>query len=503
MKRIPFRFKWLLVFMVCLLMACSPVGPSFHRPHPPVPKTYTAPISQKQTIATATKMGKSQHFQAEKDIPAQWWSVFHSKSLNDLVLASVRCNPSVGAAKAALRASLENAYAQRGALLPFVGASFAPTVQQTAGVLQSNLANNAYNYSLYTGQLYVSYTLDIFGGIRRQIESLIAQADFQRMELEATYLTLSSNVVSAAIQEASLREQIVAVKQIIISQSEVVSIYQRRITLGDAALSDVATEEAQLAATQALLPPLEKQLALQRNLLNALAGRFPDDSRTPTFTLDSLTLPGELPLTLPSKLLEHRPDIRAAEAQMHVANALIGVSIANRLPNVSLGLTNGGSAALELSSLFGPKTPFWAIAGLVAQPIYAGGALMHKQRAAVATYQHAAAQYKYTVINAFQNVADTLKSIRIDALALRAAKKAERAALKSLNIARRQLDLGDNSMLLILVNVQLYQQARLNLVQAQANRLLDTVALFQALGGGWWNRGCCRVKAPILKTRSA
>ena len=485
--------RFLLPFGL-LLTSCAPVGPNFHRPPTPVPREYTSKSIGKKTIAIPTKMGQAQVFEANKEIPAQWWALFHSKPLNELVLASLRCNPSVGAAKAALRNALENAYAQRGQLLPFIGASFSPTVQQTANILQSNLANNKYNYSLYTGQLYVSYTLDMFGGIRRTLESLLALEEFQRLELEATYLTLSSNVVTAAIQEASYREQIAATKQIIKDQAEILAIYKKRIQHGDASLSDIATQEAELASVEATLPPLELQLALQRNLLNSLSGRFPDDRRTPRFTLDSLHLPTELPLSLPSTLLEHRPDIRAAEAQMHAANALIGVAVANRLPNFSIGLTNVGTAALEISSLFGPNTPFWALAGLIAQPIYAGGALLHKQRAAVAAYEQAAAQYRLTVINAFQNVADTLRSVKIDADSLRAAKKAEQAALKSLNIARRQLKLGDNSVLLILVNEQLYQQARLNLIKAQTNRLTDTAALFQALGGGWWNRGCCGVK---------
>lgn len=489
--------KWMTSLFLSLVLTSCAVGPNYSRPNALLPKKYAAQSLSKKTIATPTKMGASQIFEEKKDIPAQWWALFHSKPLNDLVLASLQHNPNVGAAQAALRASLENVYAQKGAFYPFIGASFTPSLVQTANVLQSNLANNKYNYSLYTGQLYVSYTLDIFGGIRRQLESLIAQAEFQRLELEATYLTLSTNVVSAAIQEASLREQITATKQIIASQTQIVAIYRQRFTLGDTALADLATQEAALAATEATLPPLEIQLALQRDLLNALTGRFPDDKKTPEFTLNSLQLPIDLPISLPSTLIEHRPDIRAAEEQMHAANALIGVAVANRLPNVSIGFSNLGTAALEMSTLFGNDTPFWSLAGIIAQPIFAGGALLHKQRFAKETYLQAAAQYRLTVINAFQNVADTLKSIRLDAMSLRAANNAEQAALKSFTIARRQLKLGDNSILLILINEQLYQQSRLNLIKAQANRLSDTAALFQALGGGWWNRECQQVYAKV------
>ncbi len=475
-----------------MLMSCA-VGPNYKRPHAPIPTTYTS---------NSSHTGMSQLLEPKKEVPEQWWALFHSKPLNELVLASLHHNPNVGAAKAALRASLENVYAQKGAFYPFIGASFSPSLVQTAAVLQSNLANNRYNYSLYTGQLYVSYTLDIFGGVRRQLESLIAQAEFQRLELEATYLTLSTNVVNAAIQEAALREKIAATRQIIASQTEIVAIYRQRLTLGDVALADLITEEAALAANEATLPPLELQLAEQRDLLNALTGRFPDDRRTPVFKLGSLRLPRELPISLPSTLIEHRPDIRAAEEQMRAANALIGVAVANRLPNVTIGITSLGSAALDFSSLFASNTPFWAMAGLIAQPVFAGGALLHKQRFAKKTYQQAVAQYQLTVINAFQNVADVLKSIHFDAMAWRAYSKASRVAFKSLTIARRQLALGNHSRLLVLTNEQLYQQARLNLIQAEANRLTDTAALFQALGGGWWNRECQHAVYAKVQTKS-
>ena len=470
-----------------LLSSCA-VGPNYTRPVSPLPDAYTSKSLGSKTIATQTTLGQAQRFMTNKDIPAQWWTLFHSKPLNELITASLQHNPSVGVAEAALHGALETVYAQKGAFYPSVGIGFSPTVQQTAKILTSVLASNQYNYSLYTGQVYVSYTPDVFGGTRRQVESLVAQAEFQRLQLEATYLTLTTNVVVAAVQEAALREQIAATQRIIASQRKILTISQQQLKLGNVSLADIASQEATLAASEATLPPLEKQLALQRDLLNALTGRFPDDESTPKFSLNSLHLPTDLPLSLPSTLLEHRPDIRAAEEQMHAANALIGVAVANRLPNVTIGFTNAGSAATTLSTLFGPQTQFWALAGLIAQPIFEGGTLMHRQRLAQANYDQAAAQYRLTVINAFQNVADTLKAIKWDAIALRAASKAERAALKNLNISRRQLVLGDSSALLILLNEQLYQQAKLNVIQAQANRLSDTAALFQSLGGGWWNK---------------
>ena len=266
---------------------------------------------------------------------------------------------------------------------------------------------------------------------------------------------------------------------------------KQQLVLGDVRIADVATQEANLAAVEATLPPLEKQMALQHDLLNALTGRVPDDKRTPAFYFNDIALPTNLPISLPSTLLEHRPDIRAAEEQMRSANALLGVATANRLPNLTLGLTNLGEAATSLPLLFTPNSNFWAMTGIIAQPVFDAGRLLHQQRAARDYYVQAAALYRSTIINAFQNVADTLKAIHFDALALKAAYNAERAAYKSLNIVRQQQLLGDTNIITVILSEQLYQQARLGLVQAQTNRLTDTVALFQALGGGWWNR-CCR-----------
>ncbi|WP_258956671.1 efflux transporter outer membrane subunit [Legionella sainthelensi] len=474
------------VLVFFLLSNCT-VGPDYKRPTQILPQSYTKKLLGKKTPATATKMGEAQYFAPNKELPKQWWQLFHSKDLDDVVLASIQHNPTVTSAQESLSIALENAYAGKGALLPFVGSSFSPTYQQTAKILTSVLASNQYLYSLFTGQLYVSYTPDVFGGTRRQIESLVAQVEVQHFQLEATYLTLTTNVVNAVIQEAALREQITVTQHMIAAQKKLLAILKQQLKLGDTALSNVATQQAALAASEAMLPPLEKQLAIQRDLLNALTGRFPDDQNTPQFRLSSLHLPRELPLSVPAKLLENRPDIRAAEAQMHAANALIGVAIANRLPNVTINSsgTNLGSAATTIGTLLQSNTQFWAMAGIITQPIFDAGTLRHKQRAAEANYRQAAADYRATVINAFQNVADTLKAIQSDAISLKTASNAERAAFTSLNIARRQFALGDSSTVGLILNEITYQQARLNLIQAQANRLADTVALFQALGGGW------------------
>ncbi len=365
-------------------------------------------------------------------------------------------------------------------------ASYTPSRQKTAGVLASPLASNAYYYNLHTAQLTVSYAPDLWGANRRQVESLKAQAQSQRYQIEVTRLSLTANVVNAAIQEAALRGQIAATREIIASQSAILGKLRKQQELGEAAAADVALQEAALAASQQTLPPLEKQLAVQRNLLTALAGRFPSDGVDASFELSDLDLPSVLPQTLPSTLVERRADVRASEELLHAASAGIGVAIANRLPNVTLGVNAYGSSASSLSDLFKAGTGFWTLAGNITQPVFDGGTLKHKQGAAQAAYDQAAAQYRSTVLNAFQNVADALQAIYHDGNAMQAANAAESAAGKSLSIARRQLELGDISPMTLLASEQVYQQARLNLVQAQANRLADVVALFQALGGGWW-----------------
>jgi NodT family efflux transporter outer membrane factor (OMF) lipoprotein len=471
---------------VTLVTGCT-VGPDFQRPAAPKVDGYTPQPLPEQTESVEVHGGEAQRFLQDKDIPGQWWTLFHSKPLNDLIEQAFKANPDLEAAQAALRAAWENVYAQEGSFYPSVDAGYSATRQKTAGSLGSPTASGAYIYSLHTAQVTVAYTLDAFGGIRRQVESLKAQAGSQRFQVEAAYLTLASNVVAAAIQEAALRGQIAATTQIIEIESKSLELLKRQYALGQVALADVVAQQAALAQIQATLPPLEKQLAQQRDLLTRLAGRFPSDAITGQFDLSSLQLPQELPVTLPSRLVEQRPDVRSAEELLHSASAQIGVAVANRLPNISLG-ANIGSAVTTVAQLFTPGAGFWGLAANVTQPVFQGGALLHRQRAAEAACDQAAAQYRSTVLTAFQNVADTLNAIQSDAEALKAAVDAEKDASKSLAIASRQLELGDISYLALLNAEQTYQQASINLVQAQGNRWADTAALFQALGGGWWNR---------------
>jgi len=469
--------------IAAMLLAGCAVGPDYARPQLNLPERYTSapPASNEAEGVPLARLSP------ELDVPAQWWQAFRSEPLNALVTQSLAGNPTIEAADAALRAAQENEAADRAAFWPSVALGYSPTRQRVASAVASPVSSNASLYTLHTAQVTVSYTPDVFGGTRRQVEGAKAETEVQRFESLAAKLTLSSNVVTAAITEASLRAQQSATLTIIAGQKEVLQAYRKQLTLGQVAPADVDAQEAALAATEATLPPLDRQLAQQRNLLATLAGRFPSQGVEARFDLDALQLPTELPLTLPSSLVEHRPDVRAAEAQLQAASAAIGVAVAARLPNVTLGVNSYGSSAYRLADLFKSSSLFWTVAASVTQPIFDGGALKHREAAARASFDQAAAQYRATVLAAFQDVANTLEAIDADTRALQAAVKAERTASQSLARTQAQVRLGDASALSLRIAQQAQQQALLNLVQVRALRLTDAAALFQALGGGWWN----------------
>lgn len=478
------------IAVVAPLLAACAVGPDFRRPNPPPVTGYTP-----EPLAPNTRAGVrpgpeagEQQFIVGRDIPGEWWTLFHSPSLNALVARALQANPSLEAAQAALLQAQENTRAQEGAFFPNLQASFQAQRNKIAtGALASPSSSAGAYYNIYAGQLTVGYVPDVFGLNRRTVESLGALAENQRFQLEATYLTLTSNVAAAAVQEALFRAQIDATRKIIDIDRQSVRLLQSQLQLGSVARQDVLQQEAALAAAEATLPPLEKGLAQQRNLLAALTGQFPSNQPEETFTLDTLHLPDELPVSLPSRLVEQRPDIRAAEELLRAANAAIGIAVANRLPQFNLNTLIGTSPG-QIAGLFGPGNGFFAITGAIAQPIFEGFTLYHRQRAAEAATAQAEAQYRQTVITALQNVADTLRALQSDADAVRTAQSAEQTAQASLDIARAQLRLGQVNNLVLLTAQQAYFQALLAVVQAKANRLADTVALFQALGGGWWNR---------------
>jgi NodT family efflux transporter outer membrane factor (OMF) lipoprotein len=477
-----------LLTAALFLSGCA-VGPDFTRPAAPEVEGYTPEPLAQQTASTDVAGGAAQRFVQGLDIPGQWWTLFHSSALNTLIEEALRNNPTLPAAEAALRQAWENLYAEQGAFFPTVAAGFSPSRNKTAtGAVTPVAASGSPFYSLYTGQVTVTYVPDVFGGTRRQVESLAATTEFQKFQLEAAYLTLTSNLVAAAVQEASLRGQIAATEEIIKIQIGSLDILRKQFELGQVAGADVAAVEATLAQAQTTLPPLQKQLAVQRDLLTALIGRFPSQEPAEKFELASLQLLQDLPVSLPSQLVEQRPDVRSVEAQMHAASAQIGVAFAAILPQFAL-TANAGTASNMISQFITtPGTAFWSVAGNVAQTVFDAGTLLHKKRAADAAFDQAAEMYRSTVITAFQNVADSLHALQYDAETVKAAYAAERAAFRSLEIARRQLQLGAIGYLGLLTAQNTYQTALVSLIQAQAARYADTAALFQALGGGWWNR---------------
>lgn len=472
---------------VALLLGGCAVGPNFEKPAPPPVTRYTPKPLESTSGSTNVQAGESQVFLSGKDIPGEWWTLFHSRQLNKLVELCLSNNPTISAAQAALKSARENVVAQKGSYYPSIVGAFSAARQKTANEISPTPNSGAVYFSLYTPQVSVSYVPDVFGLNRRTVESLKAQEEQARFALVASHITLSANVVAAAIQEAALRGQIDATRDLVNINSNMLSALDQQYRAGYAARLDVATQESQLAQVAATLPPLLKQLAQQRDLLAALSGRFPSQQPATQFKLEDMSLPRELPLSLPSQLVAQRPDVRQAEENLHAASAQVGIAVANRLPNITLS-ADAGTMALEASQMFASGNGFWTLAGGITQPIFQGGALLHKERAARAAYTQAAEQYRSTVLTAFQNVADTLHALQQDADALGTAAKARNAAKTALDIAQEQFKAGYAGYLSLLGAEQTYLQSSLNLVQAQANRLSDTAALFQALGGGWWNR---------------
>lgn len=489
------RYK-LAVLGACSLLGNCTVGPDFEKPAPPAATSYT---KEPVDAGAPAQGGKKQRFVSDEDIPAAWWTLFHSEALDGLIRQSLKENPDLQSAQAALRIAMENVKAQAGFYYPSVVASAGASRHKDAGQISPVLANSVLLYNLYQTQLSVSWTPDTWGGKKRQVEALQATADAQRFELEATYVALTSNIVAAAVQEAGLREQIRTTEEMIVGQQQVLDIEKRQKALGQISGADVAAQEALVAQTEQALPPLQKQLAQQRDLLTELAGRLPVNEITQKFSLSSLTLPSDLPLSVPSKLVEHRADVRVAEENLHVASAQIGVAIANMLPNFTLSAT-GGSVATTIGQLFTPGNGFWSLGADFAQPLFDGGTLLHQTRAARAAYDQASSQYRSTVIVAFQNVADVLHAIQADNDMLLTASTTETATSRSLEIARRQVAAGEIARIALLNAQQAYLQARLMVVQARASRFADTAALFQALGGGWWNSSDLTQQASAKET---
>jgi NodT family efflux transporter outer membrane factor (OMF) lipoprotein len=496
----------LIIWLTVLLAGCA-VGPNFKEPAAPKDGGYTVnPLSITSNAANVAG-GEEQRFVEGQDIPAEWWRAFQCPELNTLVIKALRANPTIASAKAALRQAQELVYAQQGYHYPSVNGNYNVTRQQVAGNVANTSApgfqgngtsilplqstsppyNSPITWTMHVAQLMVGYSPDVFGLNRRTVESLNAQTAMQRFELDAAYITLASSVVGTAIQEASLRSQVAATEKIIDANVRQLGALGNRRKSGYSSDIDVAAQEAALAQVEQTLPPLQKQLEQTRDLIRAFVGNLPNQDVEETFQLSSLHLPQDLPLSLPSTIVRQRPDVRAAEELMHSANAQVGVAIANRLPQITLTAGASGTATV-IDQIFSHGGPGWSIAGDVSQPLFQGFTLLHRQRAANQALIQAAAQYRSIVIGAFQNIADTLHALEFDANTLKAAAATERATKVSFDLTTRQFQVGYANYLTLLSAEEAYNQAVIAVAQAQANRFADTAALFQALGGGWWNR---------------
>ena len=487
-KILPFK-RLVVALSVSLICSGCLVGPNYHTPEAPSSTTYTSTQFPSKTASVPGPGGAAQHLVLGQEIPAEWWTLFHSASLDQLVRQALSDNPTLAAAQATLRQSQETLNALVGSVLyPKVDASASVTSEKISGA-EFGLPNEKFpSFTLYNASVNVSYALDFFGGARRELEALKSQVDFQRFQLEGAYLTITSNIVTTAVKEASLRAQIQALHEIITALQTQFDLVELQFKLGGVARTDVLAQRAQLAQTRATLPPLEKELEQTRHLLSVFVGRFPSQSAVlPEFTLDQMQLPAELPISLPSSLVHQRPDIRASEALLHAASAQVGVATANQYPQINL-TGSLGSMSVSSGTLFSTGTGVWSLGAGLLQPVFHGGQLSAERRAAVAAYDQAMAQYRSVILQAFQNVADVLRALDADAETLKAQADADESAHTTLELTQRQFQLGGVSYLSLLNAERLYQQTRIDLIQAQATRYADTAALLQALGGGWWNR---------------
>ena len=467
------------------LIGCA-VGPNFKSPTPPAATGYTRQPLPEQTEATDVAGGEAQRFQFGRDLPGEWWKLFSSDKLDALINDAMAHNPDIAAQQATLRAARESVRAEQGVFLP--------QFQGTGNVIREKSSGASvgpgfpgFIASFYTANVQVSYAFDVFGGERRALESAQAQAGAQLFELEASYLTLTSTVASTVIKIAELRDQITATNEIIAVDSRQLDFIQRQFQLGSQTRAAVLAQQAAVAAVRAMLPGLQQQLEVAQHQLAVLTGHAAQDAAAVELTLSDLKLPQDLPVSLPSALVAQRPDIKLQEMVMHQQSAAVGIATANLLPQITLTGLYGGDS-LRLASLLTPAGRYWNLEGGIVQPLFKGGALRAERRAAIDNLDAASATYQRVVLQALQGVADSLTALDHDAEALKAEYDALQAARAALDFTQRQFDDGAVDYVSLFTQQQAYQQARIAFIEAQASRYADTVALFQALGGGWWQR---------------
>jgi NodT family efflux transporter outer membrane factor (OMF) lipoprotein len=467
---------------VMFLAGCN-VGPKYQPPTAPAVAAYTPLPQPAQTAASAGPAGVKQQFDSTTKIPAAWWTLFHSAELNTMMEQALKNSPSLAQAAARLRESQEELNAR-------TGATKYPNVTGNASVEQEQPNLSAYGipfpnpspFTLLNGSVAVSYALDVFGANRRAIEGLKAERDYQNWQLEGARLMLAGNVVAAAIRQAELRSQIDLTRQLLAVEQRELAITEARNQAGGVSDADVESRKSVVTETEAAIPPLEAEIDQVNHQLAVLMGKSPAEADIPALSLDALHLPGELPVSLPSALVRQRPDIRAAEALLHQANANVGVATANLYPQIVLSANGGG-----IGTSFVTGGDLWNVASSLTQPIYNGGALHAQKRRAEAAYEEASSVYRQTVLQAFGQVADTLTSIEHDAETLKARGDAAAESNASYQIAQGRYEAGGISELTLLEAEQQQLQSELDRNAAVASRFVDSATLFEALGGGWWN----------------
>ena len=468
--------------IVVLTLGGCTVGPNYSPPAAPTVDHYLP-----TALPASTGAGDgAQRFVAGKALDERWWSLFGSSALDALETEALANNADVAAAQAALRQADELVLAQRAANLPNVGLEATASRVRNAGVLASPLSSNAQSYSLFGAQLNVAYLVDLFGGQRRQVEALAAQAEFQRFQADAVYLTLTANVASTALQIASLNSQRKALTDAVESYQRVLDVTRRMQAQGELSTLDVASAQSALEQAEQPAAGLDKQVAQLQDLLAVYLGRSSADAPQLTQDLSDLQLPAELPVSLPSDLVRQRPDVRAAAANLHAASAAVGVAVAARLPSFNLNGSLGG-ASTALQSLLASDNVLWSVGAAANQTVFDAGAGRRREKAAEAGLEQAKAQYRGAVLVAFQSMADVLQAVVQDAETLRAASRAEVAASRSAKLAQSQFEHGQAGSLPALNAAAVDRQAQLAVIQARTTRYTDTVALMQALGGGGWN----------------
>ncbi|KFG98899.1 ABC transporter permease [Burkholderia paludis] len=471
---------------VALLVAGCAVGPDFRQPDAPATPHYTHDAMPATTAAAGGPAGDAQTFASAAHTPRRWWTQFGSDALNRLVDTAWQDSPTLAEARARLDEARQNHAAEAGAtMLPSVDANLSATrekVNTTAFGLPANVPNPG-PFTLYDASVSVSYVLDVFGGNRRALEALRAQVDYQAYTLDAARLTLAGNVVATAILRASLARQVALTRQLVDAQARQLRIVDARFAAGGVSQADVHAQRVLLAQTQASLPPLAARLAQAGHRLAILLGTPPSDAALPDLPLDALALPRTLPVALPSTLARERPDIRAAEAVLHQASANVGVATANLYPRFSISAGIGSERTRIADIVSGLNV--WNVGLGLTQPLFHGGELHAKKRAAEAAYDAAFASYRETVLEALQQVADALRAVEHDAAALQARDTAAREATASNTIAADRYAAGGISTFDLLDAQRQALQAALDRTRAQADRLTDTAALFQALAGSW------------------